>query len=280
MNTGYTQQIKEDIRAIRFRKYLAIGLLLIWLMRFFQKHWLSQLGEPVLIAPKSDNFYWLLHLLNIPQFIYSSPSLSLMLDLALLCLPLLIFFYPKRLIFGRLFFLLSILYLVSFNSASTHHEHLLLGWVLVGFYLSVKLKFSDLMHFALRYYSCFIMFSAALWKIFRAAFSVDQLKHILLQQHAQLLTTDPSNIYTLFIQWLIDRPFISCSLWYASILLELSFLLALFSYKFDKLLFLFFCCFILFDFIIMGLNFIPLGILGLFLIPSLQPPFFKPSAAL
>lgn len=259
-----------------FRRVLSILLGLLFLMRGWQGEWLSQLEQPVLVSPEADNFYWLLHLSGLVDRVAQSYWVCLSIDLGILGLTLVLVIFPEKFWAGRALLLWSVLYFVCFNSWATHHEHIMVGFLLGALFLAFKKgKNADLLQWSIRYYACFMMGSAGLWKIYRGtAWVSGHMQKVLEIQHAELLIKDRDGLYTGMIQFLISNGFWADMLWYGALLLELSFWLGFFSFKADRWLMLALLFFVVADYLLMGLAFWPLGLLALFFIPVFQPKQF------
>lgn len=78
---------------------------------------------------------------------------------------------------------------------------------------------------------------------------------ILLSQHSSLLAGVPNNWYSQLILFLIRHETLSWLLYWAGALAEGVFVLAFFSKRFDKWLMLSFFGFVLFDYLLMGINY-------------------------
>src|SRR5690606_34461102 len=162
------------------------------------------------------NFYWLLHYLNIPQTLLEHYSVALSFDLLLLLLPILIAIYPFWRLWAWFYAALTVFYLVAYNSSATHHEHTLVGIVFVSFLLCFKSVYHfERMFRALRYYTCFMMLSAALWKIGRGAlWHPEQMQHILMAQHSEYLILYPEQLFSRWIDFLMENHIIADMLWW------------------------------------------------------------------
>ena len=257
-------------------RLFALISLLFWLGRCWTHTSLHQLQGAAFVDPKADNFYWILLYFNVPQAIINSFGLGLSIDIALLLLPILIIIYPFRHLPALIYAPLTILYLVSYNSFATHHEHTLIGLVFVSFLLCFKEadRFRTVFN-ALRYYTCFLMASAALWKLGRGAlWHPEQFQNILFEQHADWLIHYPQALFSQWIQFLIGSPFLSKLLWWGATLLEFVFLVGFFTRRYDIYLFVAFWLFIVADYFIMGLHFWELGILSIFFWPQWRRYFY------
>jgi hypothetical protein len=256
---------KEAVRLL-LTKVFALLILLIWSVRLYANLGLSQLMQPVFVDTKADRVYWILESIGIIYALLNFQPLSVFVDFSLLMLPLLIIIYPSKKIFPILLFIALSLYFAAYNIAATHQEHTLIGALGVSLLLCFKdtFRFST-MFTALRFYSCFIMTSAAFWKIGRASvFHNGQMNEILKIQHSSMLLSPQESFYKSWIQFLIENQSIADLLWYSAVLLELVFIIGFFTRRADHLLFWAFWLFIAADYLVMGLNFVELGILSLF----------------
>jgi len=250
------------------------GLIILALgVRFFQNALISQLASPLFISPLADNSYWLLHILGIPQFFLKHKCAALGLDISLflsLLLTILSLNQPtnqKKLFLCRclqtLSFLLLGLYFFAYNSAHIQHGHQLIGlWA-----LSFALLWGGKGLRWLRLYTCFILASAAAWKIARlSAFYPLQLAHILPLQHAQLAYEQPNHWRISLYSFLVENPYWAYVAWLAAVVLQASFIVGFFQPKFDKVLFVLLCLFVGMNYLIMNLYFgelLPLAFLFL-----------------
>ena len=254
---------RENAR-LELSRLLSATLLLIWICRLWQGIGLSQLMQPVFSDTKADRFYWLLDSMGVLNALINFMPLSVTIDAFLLLLPILMLAYPSNKYFSWLNFVSIVCYFSAYNVTATHQEHTLIGALGAAFLLCFKnsLRFSSVFS-ALRFYACFMMASAAFWKIGRCSlWQNGQMTNILKTQHAALITNSEASLYSSWINYLIDNPMLANTLWWGAALIELSFLIGFFSRKFDRVLFLFFWIFLLSDYLVMGLHFWELGILS------------------
>lgn len=238
-------------------QWVYLGIWLILLVRAYQSLLLHQLLSPVFVTVRADNVFWAFHLLGLPQFLVQNYWAALSMDISLLSLPFLAMLLPNWRILSVLLAIVSSLYFISFNSVSTHHEHTFLGVVFWAWVLCFKQPKSFVfMLWGLRYYVCFALFSAVLWKVWRGtAFDTGQMEAILRIQHLDFMVYNPTHWYSDFINYLLQSPQLSAFLWYGMLFLEFVFVLGFFTRRLDKFLL---CCFLLFffaDYWIMNLSF-------------------------
>jgi len=88
-----------------------------------------------------------------------------------------------------------------------------------------------------RFYFLYIFFSAAVWKIARAAvFSPSEMSRILLMHHSDLLSGNCDSLQCRAIVYLIDHPALSWWLYALGVAVELSFVVGYFTRRWDRLL--------------------------------------------
>jgi len=263
MYTAYTRFDSRQEAQVWLIRCFALLLCLIWMGRLCMRLGLIQLQSPPFLELSADRIFWLLNSSGILQALLHYAPLSLSIDSLLLLLPLISLRYPLQRAFSWAYLPAISLYLIAYNASATHHEHSLIGLVAIAFLLCFKdsLRFSIVLS-ALRYYTCFIMASAALWKIGRGSlWQEGQITNILKLQHSKILTQAPDSLCGQWITFLLENPTVSDSLWWVATLLELIFLVGFFTRRFDALLFWAFWLFVACDYFIMGLHFWELGIL-------------------
>lgn len=86
-----------------------------------------------------------------------------------------------------------------------------------------------------RYYFLYIFVSAAIWKTVRGAvFDGQEMSHILLLQHIDLLSSDCQTALCRFYAWLIGHPAVAQSLYIGAVLMESVFVVGFFTRRFDR----------------------------------------------
>jgi len=263
----------QEVQQSFWQRCFALTLLWIGMGRWWGHLGLHQLWEAPFVSPKADLLHWIFHYWTIPQHLIQHWHWGLGIDIGLLLLPILVYRFPKQRIWTYLYLPILLLYMLTYNSIATHHEHTLVGALFVAILLCIKSVRSFPIAFdALRYYTCFIMASAACWKIGRGALlESDQFVQILYTQHSELLVFGKGN-YQSWITWLVHQPILCQVLWYLATGLELLFFIGFFTKKWDLWLWLAFWLFLLFDKLIMGLAFWELGILTICFLPNMRRP--------
>lgn len=132
-----------------------------------------------------------------------------------------------------------------------------MGWILLPLLFVFKSErgFYYLLN-TMRYIFLLIFFSTGLWKL-RAGgvFNLEEMSGILVKQHAAYISQQPNDWFANFIHYLVVHYKTAYLLYLATVMVELSFVVWFFTKKFDKILMVLFLLFVLFDFILMRINY-------------------------
>ena len=252
--------------------YVYGGALAILAYHFFCGTLLSQISSPPppLVFPSIDNTYWMLLLSGLPSFIMKQPVLAALFDIALLSLPFMVFIYPAKKWLNVLFTLCAALYMMLFNLYAGHHFHTLFGMVLITIpFWSNKPERFELLWKSVRFYTLFIFFSAAIWKLTRgAALQPQHFHQILLHQHAQLFYDNPDGLRTGLVRLILETPVFSYCVMLAAVATQASFLVGFFTEKYDRILLALLLLFVVMNYLMMNIVSFELLILGLTLLPD------------
>ncbi|HVU84212.1 MAG TPA: hypothetical protein VHC50_05195 [Puia sp.] len=232
--TVFLQACRNRLRRIVF---FLIFISLIY--SFFSNTLVSQLRGPVLIYPSTDLTYLLFHIIKLPEFISGHPAIAVVFDSLMLlsCLGCLI--YPRQRFPVFLFFFLFLVYLIIYNSYGLHHTHSKIGVLL----LPVPFMIRDdkgflLLWRGLRYYTCYIFFSAFLWKLFRGSWlTPDQGLLIMKNNLTPYLFFNPQTVLSRIYSWVFQHPAIPDLLFKAGFIAEGLFVAGFFTRRADKYLF-------------------------------------------
>lgn len=195
-----------------------------WIFRWFQGALLHQMMSPVYFKREADRLYWLFDDWGIAEWIISSPASGIV-DAAWFVLSLGLVFWHRRWLAGLLLAVV-LMYHVVFHGYFAHHGHTLIGLQLVLFLgalpmFSLKAKLG-----VMRLFVVFLYVSSGIWKLTRLGFwEPGHLQKIGIEQ-AQKWGGVASDIWQL--EWLWDMAFPLV------ILFQLSFLVLLFTQKFDR----------------------------------------------
>lgn len=210
-------------------------LFIILVYFFINNSLLSQLQEPPLIYPGSDNSFWLLHILNIPQFLLHTHWAALAFDLLLTCSCIVCIFVPEQKLFTWITVIaVWLLYIAYCSAAGKHYAQI--GYLLapVPFLVLDKIKF-DLLWNLFRYWVCFLYASAGLYKIYYGGFSYDHnMNNILWQTNADWFVFNKQGWQLNTYHYLFNNPQLSQWLYRLLVVIDLACLIGFLTKKFDK----------------------------------------------
>lgn len=248
-NTYYPRQLMASV--------VFAWLFLILVYFFSTNSLLSQLQQPVLISPQSDNTYWLLHILNIPQWLMHHNWTAFSFDILITCSCLVCIFVPDQ----RLFTIITVagmwlLYICYCSAAGKHYAQI--GYLLAPMpFLALKNNKFDLLWEGLRYWVCFLYTCAGIYKIYYGGFtSADNMANILQHMNAEWLFFNWSGFHSDIIKYLIENPTLSQLLYRAAALVELSLIIGFFTKKYDSCLFWMLLAFHLGNFFLLHVPFV------------------------
>ncbi len=219
---------------------IIFGWLFIILLYFFSTNsLLSQLQSPVLIDPESDNTFWLLHILRIPQWLLQHYPVALVFDILLTVSCIACIFMPNQRIF-TIFTIIGtwLLYICYCTAAGKHYAQI--GYLLapLPFLALQQYKFNFLWE-AFRYWVCFLYVTAGFYKIYYGGFAFPlNMTHILEQMNAEWFLFNKTGKQADIIKYLINHPGISQWFYRMAAIVDLSLIIGFFSKKYDKWLLL------------------------------------------
>jgi hypothetical protein len=248
---------------------IVFGWLFLILVYFFSTNsLLSQLQSPVLIAPQSDNTFWVLHIIRIPQWLLQHYWLALGFDILLTVSCIICIFVPDQHAFTRITVGgVWLLYICYCSAAGKHYAQI--GYLLtpIPFLASRQYKF-DFLWEGLRYWVCFLYASAGMYKLYYGGFTYTyNMSHILQQMNADWFLFHSKGIQADAIRYLIDHPHISQWLYRLACLADLSLIAGFFTKKFDTWLLFGLIIFHLGNFFLLHISFIEQSLIFAPLLP-------------
>lgn len=232
-------------------------LFLILLYFFFNHSLVSQMQQPVLIYPGSDNTFWLFHILNIPQFLMHHYWAALAFDILLTCSCIVCIVIPQQRIFTWITIAgIWILYIVFCSAAGKHYAQI--GYLLapLPFLALGKIKF-DLLWNLFRYWVCFLYVYAGLSKIYYGGFGyADNMSHILQQDNAEWFVFNTEGILYNVIHYLSENPAVSQWFYRIAAFFDLLLLIGFFTKRYDKWLLAGLLCFHIGNFFLLHISFV------------------------
>jgi len=213
-------------------------LLLILIWRAYSHILPFQLAEPPLTRVDYDLSFWAFKLSGLSEILVMNRTGSIIYTTSLIlnCLACIVF--PRNrwlmLSFSFLFLLLGII----FNVYLTHSSHVLGGALIITipFWAAKNRNFETLWD-ALRYYVCWIYFSAFLWKVVNGSmFQADFGSLTMKRNLAEYLYHNPGTIKAHIYSYFISHPFLPDIGDKVVYLLEGFFLAGFFTKRYDKIL--------------------------------------------
>ena len=244
----------------QYAVFYLLCFLLNYAWSFYHGLLFSQI-EPVYFINKIDITGNLLMLSGIQHKLIASQDWRIFFDLFYLVLPIILTYaclkcnrYQTIIAISTALF--NIIYNYYYSMMSFVSIEVLIGWMIVPLIFAARWpeRFYFTLH-SVRILFILFFFSAALWKI-RAGgiFNSEQMSGILISQHATYLIY-AHNTFSNFLIFLITHKNISYALYCIAFLFELIFIFGFFTLKFDKYLLLVFCLFIIFNYILMEINY-------------------------
>jgi hypothetical protein len=229
----YTLHIQSSRAAIQ-RVFFVLALAGL-IMNFLNHTGLYQIGGNPLLYADLDPLYWLAIFLKVPALLTGFPALVFDILLTLTCA--LSAIHAGKKMWPVCFLILYYLYFLVYNMRTGHHYTnpaiLIMG---MAFVVNSPKRFAALFTLA-RLIFCFMMFSAAIWKITRGnLIHPEHARYLLISLNLESLVTGNPSHRIEFISSLIAIPWMPQLLWILLILIELSFVTGLLTLRFDKIL--------------------------------------------
>lgn len=232
-------------------------LFLVLVYFFINNSLVSQLQQPSLIYPGSDNSFWLFHILNIPQFILQHHWAARAFDILLTCSCIICIIIPQQ----RLFTWITVagvwmLYIVYCTTAGKHYAQI--GYLLtpIPFLAFKKLKF-DLLWELLRYWVCFLYVSAGIYKIWYGGFGyADNMSNILWQGNADWFVLNKGGMQTNAYHYLIQHSGPAQWFYRLATVVDLFCIIGFFTKRFDKWILAGLLCFHLGNLFLLHISFV------------------------
>jgi len=212
-------------------------LFLVLVYFFVNNSLLSQMQQPVLIYPGSDNSFWLLHILYIPQFLLRNHAAALVFDIILTCSCLICIFVPQQKFFTWVTVIgVWLLYVCFCTAAGKHYAQV--GYLLAPLpFLALRASRFDLLWNGFRYWVCFLYASAGFYKLYYGGFLYDQnMSQLLWQGNADWFIFNKSGFQYDAIRYGIEHPVVSQWMFRLATLAYLALLVGFFNKRFDGML--------------------------------------------
>jgi hypothetical protein len=231
------------------------GVLLIFIYKFFLNLLISQIGLNPVLYQEIDPSYWLLMILKIPQLVAGNKFSAIFFDLIIILSALVSFIKPAQTWSVKIFYVFYFLYYMLFNLLAGHH-FVNIGILVTAFPFMFKRNKKFALLFACsRYYFLFILTSAALWKLWRGSlFHSEQLLSILKEKNLMAIINKDTSLTAKISFFIGTREGLVLPIWIFMGVLEISFVIGFFSYRYDKLLLLNYILFAIGGFLIVDIG--------------------------
>jgi hypothetical protein len=243
-------------------------LFLILLYFFATGSLLSQMQLPVTIYPGSDNSFWLLHILNIPQLLLQHHWAALLFDVLLTSCCIICIFVPQQ----RLFTWITVvgvwlLYICYCTAAGKHYAQT--GYLLVPVaFLAVKEAKFSLLWQLVRYWVCFLYVSAGIYKLYYGGFADGgTMSNIITQSNAGWLPFVQDGWQSSMVRYYAENPGFAQWFYRLAALVDLALLLGFFTKKADKWLLLGLLSFHVGNFLLLHISFVEQSLIFAPLLP-------------
>lgn len=225
----------DKIRA-KYTLYVSIYFVLILIYRFIGGKYLFAFAGQPMKGPELDNFYWLAMATGIPHFVITHPVVCLVLDISVIMLALLLVFrFSKAVLFLLLGLFLVQTITVEIFTCAHSKSFLCIYLALIPCFFSNKI-FSLLIEFA-RYFLIFVLVSAAYFKFKNGGLlTSDHFATVLTNQHMELAIMNPEHWIYKINHFLMLRPELAQFLFWVLFFVQLSYIVGVFTKKFDKIL--------------------------------------------
>jgi hypothetical protein len=215
----------------RLQQIFFSGALFILITYYFSAGLIHQIDGNPLVDQEIDPTYWMAMILRLPQ-LFNGPGAYLLDSVVFLsCIGSL--FLPNQTFTTWTFFISQFLYFILYNLLSGHH-YISIGLLFMSFPFVFRNndRFTASFTFC-RFLFCFMLFSAALWKIGRGNLTyMDQGSTLLLLQFKSLLFQEPSFQYKTIL-FFAQHRLLGQLLWLGMIAIELLFFVGFVTYRKD-----------------------------------------------
>ena len=218
---------------------IVFGLILLHLVfSAFANTLVHQMQMPVLKFAYVDPTFWIMHLLNIPEFISSNYTIAWIFDSVLFLSCIMVIIFPKNKWMIGIFILFYFNYYIIFNSFGAHHTHALIAVLItpVAFLFSKKSFFYAWE--GLRYFLLFSYSAAFFWKFFRLSWLNNNQGILIIKKNlTPYLYFNPDSFLSKIYTWLLDNPAFTNTIFISGFIIEGLFIIGFFTKKYDRYLF-------------------------------------------
>ncbi len=225
-------------------------------------------GQPMK-GPDLDYTFWISNCIGFPHYIIQHYWACLLVDIGLVALSIACFFSNKyRNIFCILLVLFFFIQRITVETYSCSHSKSMSAVfiALIPFCFRENKNFNLVSEFA-RYFLIYILVASAFYKFHNGALlEPTNFATVLINQHSDLATLNPSHISYKIVSILIAHPTMSAISYILLFISQAIFIIGLFTKKFDTILFICLMTFVITTYFIMRIYNFDILILALFLL--------------
>ena len=256
----------------RAARWVFGALITIFFYRYFTHSLVFQLQQPVLSESDFDYTYWVYHFTRFPDLFVQHKAGALFFDIVLLASTL--FCWATRGMKRGIVFLCALcwsLYGLTYNSYSYHHNHAVIGFMVLPYVFLAKEETSfKLAWDGMRYFCLYIYVDAFFFKTFvgqNIFYFPAGVEFIKTNQSADILQHPGSALRTVYA-FFLTHPRLSYAGFVGMVLLQGCMVVGFFTRKWDKVLFFIPIVFHCITFFFIDVFFFELLILNLTLLPA------------
>lgn len=243
--------------------------LLLLLYRFHSSTFLAyQYGQPMK-GPELDYAYWFSLCSGFPHYIIQHYWACLLVDIAVVLTAAACFISDKyRNVFCTLLLVFFFVQRITIETYACSHSKSMspVFIALLPFCFKKEETFQLLAEFS-RYFLMYVLIASAFYKFHNGALlDPSNFATVLVNQHSDLATLNPGHLCYKISSQLIAHPSFAAISFILLFLTQASFILGVFTQRYDRLLFIFLCIFAWLTYFIMRIYNLDITILGLYLL--------------
>ena len=247
----------DKLRAnLVFWKRLVFGSIAVALMYYwYSGMMLHQVWDSPFNYKGADLSYWMYYVTGLPDLILYSEVSAKMFSVLIIIVFVLNVIWVNQRILSIIAGVLLLIYQIQFNMKIGYHAHHLFGFhfALLPFYFSGKNFYPSLV--LARTLACLAYFFAGFFKLYHGAWLyVDSYANVLKNQHAAYDYFNQGDLRWVLSQFIQAHPGIGLGLFVSAMLLQLSFILGLFTRRLDVILAMSILLFHVMDWLLMNLG--------------------------
>lgn len=192
------------------KRVLLLCYLLSLLFRGYSNNLPFQMEQPAYKVSGGDYLMAAYNFLGVDYFVFGNQTFAILFTCLLFLFLILAFIFINKKGFAIAFYVLYVIYALGFNSNMGYPASNLKGLIIFGavFFVRDKLNFNYLWE-ALRYYACWLYFSAFIWKILNRAFFMERFGEMTFKDNLSwFIYVNPDHFLSSVYLWLIAHPWL------------------------------------------------------------------------